>query len=109
MIALIINLLCVEQIRMCIVPDGIERALNEDPRPSHKRRLDGRAESTLIAITCFVKQLKGTSAATCGCSCAGWYSLEVVRPISLETVRRLLNIISYHPGKNKGGAFRILA
>lgn len=32
--------------------DGIERALNEDPRPGQKRKLDRRAEATLIATAC---------------------------------------------------------
>jgi hypothetical protein len=30
----------------------MERALHEDPRPGHKRKLDGRAEATLIATAC---------------------------------------------------------
>ena len=43
---------CVERIRKRFVADGIERALNEDPRPGHRRKLDGRAEATLIATAC---------------------------------------------------------
>ena len=43
---------CVERIRKRFVLDGIERALNEDPRPGQKRRLDGRAEANLIATAC---------------------------------------------------------
>jgi transposase len=43
---------CVERIRKRFVADGIERALNEDPRPGQKRKLDGRGEATLIASAC---------------------------------------------------------
>ena len=43
---------CVERIRKRFVADGMERALNEDPRPGQKRKLDGRGEATLIATAC---------------------------------------------------------
>src|SRR5512143_1228296 len=43
---------CVERIRKRYVSDGIERALSEDPRPGQRRKLDGRAEATLIATAC---------------------------------------------------------
>ena len=42
----------VERIRKRFVLGGLERALNEDPRPGQRRKLDGRAEAQLIAITC---------------------------------------------------------
>lgn len=41
-----------ERIRKRFVEGGLERALNEDPRPGQKRRLDGRAEARLMAIAC---------------------------------------------------------
>jgi hypothetical protein len=34
------------------VEGGLEKALNDDPRPGAKRKLDGRAEAYLIALTC---------------------------------------------------------
>ena len=52
MAALNVSRPCVERIRKRFVADGIERALNEDPRPGQKRKLDGRAEATLIATAC---------------------------------------------------------
>jgi len=52
MAALNVSRPCVERIRKRFVSDGIERALNEDPRPGQKRKLDGRAEATLIATAC---------------------------------------------------------
>jgi hypothetical protein len=49
MAALNVSRPCVERIRKRFVADGIERALNEDPRPGQKRKLDGRVDATLIA------------------------------------------------------------
>ena len=34
------------------VEGGLEKALNEDPRPGARRKLDGRGEAYLIALTC---------------------------------------------------------
>jgi transposase len=47
----------VERIRKRFVEGGPDKALNEDPRPGQKRKLDGRAEA----------QLKGMSIGPCGC------------------------------------------
>jgi len=42
----------VERIRKRYVEGGLEKALNEDPRPGQKRKLDGRGEAFLIATAC---------------------------------------------------------
>jgi len=42
----------VERIRKRYVEGGLEKALNDDPRPGAKRKLDGRVEAYLIALTC---------------------------------------------------------
>ena len=42
----------VERTRKRLVEGGLNKALNEDPRPGAKRKLDGRAEAHLIALTC---------------------------------------------------------
>ncbi len=42
----------VERICKRFVEGGLERALNEDPRPGKKRKLDGRAEAVLLASLC---------------------------------------------------------
>ena len=42
----------VERTRKRIVEGGLTKALNEDPRPGAKRKLDGRGEAHLIALTC---------------------------------------------------------
>ena len=42
----------VERIRRRFVEGGLEKALKDDPRPGAKRKLDGRGEAYLIALTC---------------------------------------------------------
>jgi len=42
----------VERTRKRFVEGGLEKALNEDPRPGRQRKLDGRGEAHLIALAC---------------------------------------------------------
>jgi transposase len=42
----------VERTRKRFVEGGLPKALNEDPRPGAQRKLDGRGEAHLIALTC---------------------------------------------------------
>jgi transposase len=42
----------VERIRKRYVEGGLEKALNDDPRPGAKRKLEGRGEAYLLALTC---------------------------------------------------------
>lgn len=42
----------VERIRKRYVVGGLAKALNEDPRPGARRKLEGRAEAHLIALAC---------------------------------------------------------
>lgn len=42
----------VERIRKRFVEGGLEKALNEDPRPGQRSKLDEKAEAHLIAIAC---------------------------------------------------------
>jgi len=42
----------VERTRKRFVEGNLGKALNEDPRPGAKRKLDGRGEAHLIALTC---------------------------------------------------------
>ena len=46
------SLSTVERTRRRFVEGGLAKALNEDPRPGGKRKLDGRGEAYLIALTC---------------------------------------------------------
>lgn len=89
MAALNVSRPCVERIRKRFVADGIERALNEDPRPGQKRKLDGRAEATLIATACS-NAPEGHEHWTLRLLAGKLVQLGVVDAISHETVRRTL-------------------
>ena len=89
MAALNVSRPCVERIRRRFVADGIERALNEDPRPGQKRKLDGRAEATLIATAC-TEAPEGHERWTLRLLADKLVKLQVVDAISYETVRRTL-------------------
>jgi len=42
----------VERTRKRFVEGGLAQALNEDPRPGQRTKLDGAAEAHLVALTC---------------------------------------------------------
>jgi transposase len=42
----------VERTRKRLVEGGLAQALNEDPRPGQRTKLDGAAEAHLVALTC---------------------------------------------------------
>jgi transposase len=89
MVALNVSRPCVERIRKRFVADGMERALNEDPRPGQKRKLDGRAEATLVATACSDAP-KGHEHWSLRLLAGRLVQLGVVEAISHETVRRTL-------------------
>ena len=89
MAALNVSRPCVERVRKRFVVDGIERALNEDPRPGQRRKLDGRAEATLIATAC-TEAPEGHAHWTLRLLADKLVKLQVVDTISYETVRRTL-------------------
>jgi len=89
MAALNVSRPCVERIRKRFVSDSIERALNEDPRPGQKRKLDGRAEATLIATAC-TEAPEGHEHWTLRLLAGKLVELGVVDTVSYETVRRTL-------------------
>lgn len=89
MAALNVSRPCVERIRKRFVEDGIERALEEDPRPGQKRKLDGRGEAVLIATACS-EAPEGHEHWTLRLLAGKLVQLQVVDTISYETVRRTL-------------------
>jgi len=50
--ALNTNRSTVERTRKRLVEGGLDKALNEDPRPGQRVKLEGRAEAHLVALTC---------------------------------------------------------
>ncbi len=89
MAALSVSRPTVERIRKRFVEGGLERALNEDPRPGPKRKLDGRGEAQLIAVACS-QAPEGHDHWTLRLLADKLVELEVVESISYETVRRTL-------------------
>lgn len=79
----------VERIRKRYVEGGLERALNEDPRPGQARKLDGRGEAVLIATACS-EVPEGHAQWTLRLLAGKLVELEVVESISHETVRQTL-------------------
>jgi hypothetical protein len=89
MAAVLVSRPCVERIRKRFVIDGMERALNEDPRPGQKRRLDGRAEASLIATACSDAP-EGHRHWSLRLLAGKLVQLGLVETVSYETVRRTL-------------------
>ena len=89
MAALNVSRPCVERIRKRFVLGGLQKALNEDPRPGQRRKLDGRGEATLIATACS-QVPEGHEHWTLRLLAGKMVELEVVDSISYETVRRTL-------------------
>lgn len=79
----------VERIRKRFVEGGLDKALNEDPRPGQKRKLDGRGEAILIATACS-EAPEGHNHWTLRLLGGKLVELGVVKSISHETVRQTL-------------------
>lgn len=103
MAALNVSRPCVERLRKRFVEGGLERSLNEDPRPGQKRKLDGRGEAQLIATACSDVP-EGHEHWTIRLLAGKLVELGIVESISHETVRLTLKKTKPSPGKNKCGA-----
>lgn len=79
----------VERIRKRFVEGGLGKALNEDPRPGQRRKLDGREEAILIATACS-EAPEGHDHWTMRLLAGKMVELGVVESISHETVRQTL-------------------
>jgi len=79
----------VERIRKRFVVGGLDKALNDDPRPGGKRKVDGRVEAHLIAVACSDAP-EGHAHWSLRLLADKLVELQVVDSISYETVRRHL-------------------
>ena len=79
----------VERVRKRFVEGGLPRALNEDPRPGARLKLDGRGEAQLVTLACSAPPA-GHARWTLRLLADKLVKLEVVETISHETVRRTL-------------------
>ncbi len=89
MAALSVSRPCVERLRKRFVTGGLEKALNEDPRPGQRRKLDGRGEAVLVATACS-QVPEGHAHWTLRLLAGKMVELKVVDEISYETIRRTL-------------------
>jgi len=95
--ALHIGRATVERTRKRFVEQGLEGALSEQSRPGAKRKLDGKAEATLVAWTCSAPP-DDRSCWTMQLLADKLVELKVVDAISDETVRRTLKKTISSPG-----------
>jgi transposase len=93
------------RIRSRFVEEGLEAALQERPRPGAQRKLEGKAEATLVALAC-TEAPEGRSRWTMQLLADRLVTLEVVEAISDETVRRTLKRGTSSLGSKRSGAFR---
>jgi len=84
------------------VADGIEQALKEGPRPGQKRRLDGRAEATLIASAC-TEAPEGHEHWSLRLLAGKLEQLGVVDTVFHETVRQMETPTELTPRCGKAG------
>jgi len=89
MAALHVSRPTVERIRKRYVLGGLEKALEEDPRPGQRRKLDGRSEAILVATACS-QAPEGHDHWTVRLLAGKLVELGVVESISHETVRLTL-------------------
>lgn len=80
----------VERIRKRYVEGGLEKALNEDPRPGARKKLDGRAEARIIALACSAEGPEDGGRWTLRAIAAELVELGLVDAISYEAVRQVL-------------------
>ena len=93
----------VARVRKRFVEEGVEAAINDRPRPGRGRKLNGRQEAHLVAITCS-NAPEGHAHWTLQLLADQVVALEFAGSISLETVRQILKKTNSNPGRRKSGA-----
>jgi len=93
----------VERVRRVCVEHGLERALErKDPDRQYQRKLDGKAEAQLIALSCGPVP-EGRARWTLRLLAARLVELEIVEEICHETVRQTLKKTNSSRGKRSSG------
>jgi transposase len=80
----------VERTRRRYVEGGLEKALNEDPRPGARKKLDGRAEAHVIALVCSEEGPEDSDHWSLRAIADELVELGLVDSISHEAVRQVL-------------------
>jgi len=87
----------VERIRKRFVEGNLEKALNDDPRPGAKKKLDGRGEAHLLALSCSEAPDEAEHW-TLRLLADQLVELGMVESISHDTVGRVLKKTTRNPG-----------
>jgi transposase len=95
----------VERTRRRFVEGGLERALNDRPRPGKPRLLNGKQEAFLVALACSDPP-EGRERWTMQLLADRLIELRIVESITDETVRRLLKKTTSNRGRRSSGASR---
>ena len=95
----------VERQRKRFVEGGLERALNEDPRPGQAPKLDGKQQARVIAEACSTPPA-GHARWTLALLAERVVALGFTERISREAVRRVLKKTLSSRGLSASGAFR---
>lgn len=88
---------CVERLRQRFVEGGLERGLNEAPRPGQTPKLNGKGEARLIAEACS-QPPEGHKRWTLQLLADRVVALELAESFSYEAVRRVLKKALPSPG-----------
>ena len=101
--ALMVGPATVGRVRQRFVEGGLERALNDLPRPEQRRKLDGKQEARLVAVACSAAP-EGHTRWTLRLLADEAVKLELAGSISRETVRRVLKKTNSSRGGRRSGA-----
>ncbi len=102
--ALMVGPSTVSRVRQRFVEGGLERALNDRPRPGQRRKLDGKQEAHLVAVACSSAP-DGHTRWTLKLLAGQVVKLELADSISRETVRQVLKKTTSSRGKRRNGAY----
>ena len=101
--ALMVGPATVSRVRQRFVEGGLERALNDLPRPGQRRKLDGKQEAHLVAVACSAPP-EGHTRWTLQLLADQAVQLELTDSISRETVRQTLKKTNSSRGGRRSGA-----
>ena len=93
----------VARVRRRFVEEGVEAAINDRARPGRGRKLNGRQEAHLVAITCS-NAPEGHAHWTLQLLADQVVAMEFAGSISLETVRQILKKTNSSHGRKRNGA-----
>ena len=101
--ALLVGPSTVGRLRQRLVEGGLERALNDLPRPGQRSKLDGKQEARLVAVACSAAP-EGHARWTLRLLADQAVKLELTDSSSRETVRQALKKTNSSPGGKRSGA-----